>query len=186
MALRLDDIIFESICDGSYCEFSESASIGGTSTDNNYAIDSLPFYVSLFENYFLVDCKLLFDNFPTVGTISFNNSVTNTILANPSNSESFVKLGHYVYFDLHSLCSYNSISLPVSLLSLNGNGCEFKDTTLVNVFGRSIVYSVSRSYFGLVADNSYTALYDCSSQSGESITVPEALLTRYTAPVTTP
>ena len=90
------------------------------------------------------------------------------------------------------VCDYYELTLPVCpdvpiivspYSSLNGNGSEFKDGTNVNVTGRSTVYTVDRSYMGLVNDNSYTALYDCSATTGEKITVPEALITLH---VTTP
>ena len=87
-----------------------------------------------------------------------------------------------VYDFVNQIPTIPTTSLP----SLNGNGCEFLDTAQVKVVGRSIVYTVSRSYMALVSDNNYTALYDCVSFSGETLTVPEALLTRYIAPVTTP
>lgn len=82
----------------------------------------------------------------------------------------------------------DTISCPpvvVPLPSLNGNGCEYLDGDSVTVLGRDTVYSVKRSYMGLVADNSYTALYDLQSIDGAKCSAPENLLVRYVAPVVT-
>lgn len=70
--------------------------------------------------------------------------------------------------------------------SLNGNGCEFMDGKEVTVEGRNTIYSVVRSYMGLVTDTSYTVFYDLSATTGEKLTVPESLLTLYTAPIVIP
>lgn len=161
-----------------------------------------------------IDLDLFFTANPTIGTIYLNASAQYGFeLINSSNH---VCLNSLVWFDLNTFCLKNSIPIPVSdcstfeaqiisknseiailneslllahfssLPSLNGNGCEFLDSTQVKVVGRSIVYTVARSYMGLVSDNSYTVLYDCIAFTGETLTVPEALLTRYIAPVTTP
>ena len=145
-------------------------------------------FYELTEGYgFNFDISLLFQSYDRVGEIhlvrncvSFQN--LDTAYNNPCKA-----IGDYYYFDADSLLDILEIRPPAvsALPSLNGNGCEFKDLTEVKVIGRTIVYQVSRSYMGLVSDNSYTALYDCVSISGETLTVPEALLTRYIAPVTT-
>lgn len=73
---------------------------------------------------------------------------------------------------------------PSPVSSLNGNGCEFKDGTEVNVNGRDIIYKVLSSIYYLLEDNSYTVLYSLQSPTGETLNCPEAYLTRY-IPVTT-
>lgn len=73
-----------------------------------------------------------------------------------------------------------------SFSSLNGNGSEYLDGVVVNVFGRPQNYTVSRSYFGLVSDNSYTVFYDLVCITGEKLTVPEALLSLYIPTVIVP
>jgi hypothetical protein len=70
--------------------------------------------------------------------------------------------------------------------SLNGVGCEFKDGSFVMVDGRDTVFEVKRSSFFLLEDKTYTALYDLESPTGETVSCPESLLTRYSVPVTTP
>lgn len=71
----------------------------------------------------------------------------------------------------------STVSVP--LQSLNGNGCEYADGTEVTVFGRDGVYTVVRSFYALVEDNSYTVVYDLTSSFGLKCTVPESLLTLY-------
>lgn len=70
--------------------------------------------------------------------------------------------------------------------SLNGIGCEFKDGALVTVDGRDTIFTVKRSSFSLLDDATYTAFYDLQYPSGETLSAPESLLTRYVSPVTTP
>lgn len=68
----------------------------------------------------------------------------------------------------------------LSLSSLDGNGCEFRDGVKVVVSGRSsIIYTVERSFISLYSDNGYTVHYDLLSSDGYRCTVPEALLTKY-------
>lgn len=78
-------------------------------------------------------------------------------------------------------------NIPVSSSapsSLNGNGCEFKDNTIVNVVGRDIQYTVLSSMYYLLEDNSYTVLYALQSPTGETLNCPESFCTRYVPPVT--
>lgn len=70
--------------------------------------------------------------------------------------------------------------------SLNGIGCEFKDGALVTLDGRDTIFTVKRSSFCLLDDSTYTAFYDLEYPTGETLSAPESLLTRYVAPVTTP
>lgn len=70
--------------------------------------------------------------------------------------------------------------------SLNGNGSEYSDGDQVNVNGRTLIYNVVRSYMGMVQDSSYTLFYDLVSSNGSKLTVPEALLTQYVAPIIVP
>lgn len=83
--------------------------------------------------------------------------------------------------DISVLAHYDisNITLP----SLNGNGSEYKDGAEVTVLGRDVVYSVVRSYHSLYSDNGYTVHYDLVSIDGYKLTVPEALLTKYTTVV---
>lgn len=73
-----------------------------------------------------------------------------------------------------------------SLPSLNGDGCEHLDGTEVTVVGRDTVYSVTRSFHTIYADNAYIVCYDLQSTDGHKLTCPESLLTKYVAPTTTP
>lgn len=77
-------------------------------------------------------------------------------------------------------------TVTVPLQSLNGNGCEYMDNTMVTVYGRDTVYSVARSYMSMTDNNAYTAVYDLVSTTGAKLTVPESLLSLYVAPVITP
>lgn len=104
-------------------------------------------------------------------TVSTLNSKTNSLLNTIHSSTSEVIL------EVQALTS--GIALP----SLNGNGSEYKDGTLVTVVGRNIVYSVNRSYYSLYMDNGYTVHYDLISDDGYKLTVPEALLTKYVVAV---
>ena len=65
------------------------------------------------------------------------------------------------------------------MLTLNGDGAEFKDGVLVKVLGRDTVYLVSRSFFTSYSDNAYTIHYDLVSDDGYKLTVPESLLTKH-------
>lgn len=109
------------------------------------------------------------------------------------NNDIFGKLGTFDLSELNNLHEDivtlgNQLSgVTVPLQSLNGNGCEFIDGAKVTVLGReAVIYSVSRSYMGMTADNAYTAVYDLESTNGAKCTAPEALLTLYVAPVVTP
>jgi len=134
--------------------------------------------------YYEIDIDAIFDALPNVGLIVVPYGNSNVAFLNTVNTH--VEMNGYYFRDIQSLTDVYGINTSVPIPSLNGNGCEFLDSTQVKVVGRSIVYAVVRSYMGLVSDNSYTALYDCVSATGETLTVPEALLTRYIAPVTTP
>lgn len=91
----------------------------------------------------------------------------------------YIILIDYNYLRILKRSSFgqNIVCASVSAPSLNGNGCEFKDGVNVSVSGRTTIYSVARSYMGLVSDNSYTVFYDLVATTGEKLTVPEALLT---------
>lgn len=78
----------------------------------------------------------------------------------------------------------STVSVP--LQSLNGNGSEYKDGVQVSVTGRSIPYTVSRSYMSLMNTDTYTIVYDLTSADGSKVTCPESFLTLYVAPVVTP
>lgn len=73
----------------------------------------------------------------------------------------------------------------ISASSLDGNGCEFKDNTIVNVVGRDIEYTVLSSMYYLLGDNSYTVLYVLQSPTGETLNCPESFCSRYVSPPTT-
>lgn len=66
-----------------------------------------------------------------------------------------------------------------NLFSLNGNGCEYADGTIVSVYDRVDAFTVKRSYMGLQDANSYTVVYDLESDTGLKVVAPEALLTLY-------
>lgn len=151
--------------------------------------DSLVFEILPYFFYngidFTFDYIGFFSAYPTVGYV-INNSTSITLSSFPSQN---FQIDNITFSDFESMKSYllgSSSNLGLKASSLNGNGCEFLDLTNVKVVGRSTIYQVLRSYMGLEADNRYTALYDCLAVTGESLTVPEALLTRYIAPVTTP
>lgn len=74
----------------------------------------------------------------------------------------------------------------VSAPSLNGNGSEYIDGTEVTVSGRDTVYTVVRSYMTIYTDSGYTVHYDLEATNGAKLSSPEALLTKYVAPVITP
>lgn len=78
-----------------------------------------------------------------------------------------------------------NVSGIIADASLNGYGSEFKDGDLVTVTGRDVVYAVARSFFSIYSENAYTIHYAVASQDGQRLIVPEALLERYVAPVTT-
>ena len=123
-------------------------------------------YGSLFE----VDAELYFSQNPDCDFISLGSFVA------------FSNGGNSIYFDSSSFRSldafYKYFDVP-KYDSLNGNACQYIDGTSLNVLGRTQIYTVSRSFFGLVADNVYTVLYDLVSQNGEKITAPEALVSLY-------
>lgn len=85
-----------------------------------------------------------------------------------------------------SISNLTGIAGDGSLNSLNGQGCEFKDGAKVLCEGRDTVYTVASSRYFLIDDTSYTALYSLTSPTGETLSAPEALLTRSVASVTTP
>jgi len=77
-------------------------------------------------------------------------------------------------------------TVTVPLQSLNGNGTEFMDGVEVSVTGRTIPYTVSRSYMSLMNTDTYTIVYDLVAADGSKVTCPESFLTLYVAPVVTP
>lgn len=104
-----------------------------------------------------------------------------------------IQYDQYNYFyDLESIKGYFGITCPI-LPTLNGNGAEFLDGTLVHVVSskngglitRDVVYTVKRSFHSIYADNAYIVCYDLESAEGYKLVCPESLLVRY-EPVTTP
>lgn len=155
------------------------------------------YYVIEFAGYSLNTTKVFLD-FPDVARINYTLVDAHVYLI-PNWYVNFVNAvnniisydGAIAYYDINAIKSIYGIidavvppSTPLS--TLNGNGCEFMDGKSVTVNGRSTIYSVVRSYMGLVSDNSYTTFYDLSATTGEKLTVPEALLTLYVAPIVTP
>lgn len=146
------------------------------------------------------DCIILFtiDSFTLIDeagrTISFNTDslvLIDGVVSPCCVTDNYLIVFDYNYFRVLKRSSFpQSVSIApassVPLLTLNGNGSEYPDGTEVTVSGRTTVYSVVRSYMGLVQDNSYTVFYDLSSTNGSKLTVPEALLTQYVAPVIVP
>lgn len=103
-----------------------------------------------------------------------------------SNPVNYIGSGFLVYFDLDSLRSYFgfSSSIPSALPSLNGKGCEYMDGELVNVYSRSEKFSVIRSFFIMLSDNTYSPCYDLVSDDGlKTLTSPEGLMSAYVVPV---
>lgn len=95
----------------------------------------------------------------------------------------------YNYLRISKRSTYDAyISCPVcppaslSLPSLNGNVSEYKDGVQVSVFGRSIPYTVLRSYMSMMSTDTYTIVYDLVAADGSLTTCPESFLTLYVAP----
>lgn len=153
----------------------------------------------------------IFTLFPSVRTIYLDNMdfISNGYLFQPLifnfeniPSGSMFTFMDVVYYDLDAFfaeCAvtadtlknssfYKSVLPPpiVSAPSLNGNGAEYMDGVFVTVNGRETVYTVKRSYMTIYVDSGYTVHYDLESASGEKLSSPEALLTKYVASVTTP
>lgn len=80
----------------------------------------------------------------------------------------------------------STLSIPATLSSLNGVGCEHKDGTFVNVSDRAGTYTVVRSYSVLVSDNNYTVVYDLSDEANRTISAPESLVVAVAQTVTAP
>lgn len=156
-------------------------------------LEALPFmYVDMGAGVFYLKAEIMFNYFSDVGIIYVNtlqplvnfsalyvdNDITGNYLAN----------GTSAYYDKQSLIDCFQIPMPTlsTMPTLNGNGSEFIDGTEVTVDGRTTIYTVTRSYIGLVVDNSYTTLYDLEALNGAKVTVPESLLTQYVAPVIAP
>lgn len=125
----------------------------------------------------------LSDKFSLLDMTELNNIHEDIIGLNASLSGLSVDLSP-VTTTLGNIQASISALSPLSFPSLNGIGSEFIDGTEVTVDGRSITYTVNRSYMGLVQDNSYTTFYDLDSLNGSKLTAPEALLTQYVVPLT--
>lgn len=153
----------------------------------------------------------IFSLFPTVRTIyiDHNDLISNGYIVEPClydfdniPSGTMFSFSDVVYYDLDSFfveCAvtadtlknssfYKSVLPPptVSAPSLNGNGSEYIDGTEVTVSGRDTVYTVVRSYMTIYTDSGYTVHYDLEATNGAKLSSPEALLTKYVAPVITP
>lgn len=132
-----------------------------------------------------VDVDFFVNRYPYLGACSFSTkSYDNPIYRLSSLVETCVIIGDFFIYDGANLANLFITSSPLE--SLNGNGSEFIDGTLVNVSGRDTIYSVSRSYMTIYADSGYTVHYDLVSDNGAKLSCPEALLTKYIAPATTP
>jgi hypothetical protein len=137
--------------------------------------------------------KNLFLYFPNLVYLYVDLPSKDYSLYSSSDAQYFL-IANYIFMDsLRFADSFNlglarpSTSTPSSALpSLNGNGSEFIDGTKVTVKNRVLVYTVSRSFMTIYADNSYTATYDLVADNGAKLTCPEELLTQYIAPITTP
>lgn len=139
-----------------------------------------------------VDVSLFVQSFPDMGSFYTlqNGSVLTTDLYDLP--ENFFIINGYVFSGLNGLLGYVNSIIPTPIVipspssssSLNGNGCEFKDNTIVNVVGRDIQYTVLSSMYYLLEDNSYTVLYALQSPTGETLNCPESFCTRYVPPVT--
>lgn len=153
----------------------------------------------------------IFTLFPSVRTIYLDNMdfISNGYLFQPLifnfeniPSGSMFSFMDVVYYDLDAFfaeCAVTADTLKnssfyksvtpastISAPSLNGNGSEYVDGTEVIVSGRDTIYTVKRSYMTIYADSGYTVHYDLEAANGSKLSTPEALLTKYTAPVTTP
>lgn len=97
------------------------------------------------------------------------------------------------FYDLESVKGYFGITCPI-LPTLNGIGGEYLDGETVQVVSaknsgiltRNVIYTVTRSYHSLYADNAYVVMYDLDSIEGYKLTCPETLLVRYVEPVIAP
>lgn len=148
-----------------------------------------PFITISSPTYYDIDMDMFFNLYPDCDKFYYPSSFDGIGLGGSYYNACIVESGQDIYRDIASYCHEKRILLPdylIPLPTLNGNGCEFIDGKQVTVQGRNTVYSVTRSYMGLVTDNSYTTFYDLSANTGEKLTVPEALLTLYVAPVTVP
>lgn len=178
-------------------------------TYNGVGQGANPYYY-LGEGGYYVNVFNIFSLFPTVGVIylelsTFLNSVVVSRLPTYDTSNvgiTSIQFSDAIYYDLDAFffdCAisadtlkntsfYNSVLPPpiVSAPSLNGNGAEYTDGVFVTVNGRETVYTVKRSYMTIYSDSGYTVHYDLESASGEKLSSPEALLTKYVASVTTP
>lgn len=111
-------------------------------------------------------------------TLKFNEILSRLSVSHNSILELINGVTHISDISLDTNSSISSIVPQINLLSLNGNGSEYKDGVSVTVSGRSTVYAVERSFVSLYSDNGYTVHYDLISEDGYKCTVPEALLTK--------
>lgn len=154
--------------------------------DSNVTIDGILSPCCVTDNYIIV---YDFNDFRIVKRSTFSQSVSvtaSTVLTEIDLTPILTAITSAKTEILNFVPSIELAPVLDSRVSLNGNGCEFMDGKEVTVFGRKTIYSVVSSFMGLVADNSYTTLYDLTAVSGEKLTVPEALLTLYTAPIVIP
>jgi len=190
MASRIGTGFIVFLNDNSF-DFSYQVDENSSNISSSYTVNSsLPFSFNLTGDILSFDLDSFFEVFPFVGKLTIDTHITDLLEVRFSTINNSIFMSDKIYyFDLSTFCFFKELvypSVPSSLPSLNGNGCEYIDGTQLNVTGRKTVYTVDRSYMGLLADNSYTAVYDCSAPTGEKLTVPESLLTLYVAPVTTP
>lgn len=122
----------------------------------------------------------------------------NTIISAISSLTHDVDTNHNVIADavsaIGSQIDFKSSAIVEALIpaipsypSLNGDGSEFVDGSIVNVNGREGNFIVSRSFYSMVSDSAYTVVYDLLGvDSAVKLTVPESLLTAVVETVPAP